>query len=61
MGGTVSDGQTKEARRLMVIQVAELSSHETDVLLRGLSCEGLQNVRGAFHTEKANIDGGKPT
>lgn len=45
----------------MVIQVAELSSHETDVLLRGLSCEGLQNVRGAFHTEKANIDGGKPT
>ncbi|MDR4473641.1 MAG: hypothetical protein R3B11_03010 [Nitrospira sp.] len=45
----------------MVIQVAELSSHETDALLRGLSCEGLQNVREAFHTEKANIDGGKPT
>lgn len=44
----------------MVIQVAELSSHETDALLRGLSCEGLQNVREAFHTEKANIEGGKP-
>ena len=54
-------GQAKKARRLMVIQVAELSSHETDALLKGLSCEGLQNVREAFHTEKSNIDGGKPT
>lgn len=45
----------------MVIQVAELSSREMDTLLRGLSCEGLQNVREAFHAEKANIDGGKPT
>lgn len=45
----------------MVIQVAEVSSHELDVLLKGVSCEGLQNVREAFHTEKANIDGGKST
>ena len=44
----------------MVIQVTELSSYETDTLLRGLSCEELQNVREAFHAEKANIDGGKP-
>lgn len=43
-----------------MIQVIELSSHDTDTLLRGLSCEGLQNVREAFHAEKANIDSGKP-
>ncbi|HBR51337.1 MAG TPA: hypothetical protein DEA71_14785 [Nitrospira sp.] len=29
-------------------------------MLKGLSCEELQNVREAFHAEKANIDGGKP-
>ena len=42
-----------------MIQVAELSCREADTLLKGLSCEGLQNVREAFHVEKANIDGGK--
>ncbi|MEW6248798.1 MAG: hypothetical protein AB1555_19110 [Nitrospirota bacterium] len=43
-----------------MIQVTELSFHESDTLLKGLSCEGRQNVKEAFHAEKANIDSGKP-